>query len=143
MMDALRRLVQEGSACCSFSSIIAANYGGSSPGKPDDEPPEVDLSPNEGEESGTAEVPVGEEETIEEPASEELTLASPDELNPSQRAAVDSCRKPLALIWGPPGTGKTTVVVYILQRILRTLSEDSKILMTASTHNGRRTFHFS
>ncbi|KAJ7811000.1 RNA-directed RNA polymerase [Mycena olivaceomarginata] len=43
-------------------------------------------------------------------------------LNQSQITAVESTTNPLCLVWGPPGTGKTTVV-------------KTKILMTASTHN--------
>ena len=41
----------------------------------------------------------------------------------------------------PPGTGKTTVVVKILRKFFKTLGEDEKILMTASTHNGMSIFH--
>ncbi|KAI0364829.1 P-loop containing nucleoside triphosphate hydrolase protein [Pilatotrama ljubarskyi] len=56
-------------------------------------------------------------------------------LNASQRAAVSSAvSTPMCLIWGPPGTGKTTVVVQILVQFLRRLP-DAKILVTASTHN--------
>ncbi|KAJ7166539.1 RNA-directed RNA polymerase [Mycena crocata] len=57
------------------------------------------------------------------------------DLNQSQITAVDATHNPLCLVWGPPGTGKTTVVVQILKRLLRTSGEDTKILMTASTHN--------
>ncbi|KZT63464.1 hypothetical protein DAEQUDRAFT_778932 [Daedalea quercina L-15889] len=56
-------------------------------------------------------------------------------LNASQRAAVLAAGPSrLALIWGPPGTGKTTVVVQILARFIRE-DREAKILMTASTHN--------
>jgi hypothetical protein len=39
------------------------------------------------------------------------------------------------------GTGKTTVVVQILRRILQNISDESKVLMTASTHNGASAVH--
>ncbi|KAH7094136.1 P-loop containing nucleoside triphosphate hydrolase protein [Auriculariales sp. MPI-PUGE-AT-0066] len=55
-------------------------------------------------------------------------------LNASQQAAVNSVDAPLSLIWGPPGTGKTTVVLDILERFIRGLP-DCKVLLTASTHN--------
>uniref|UniRef100_A0A0W0GCD2 Putative RNA-directed RNA polymerase n=1 Tax=Moniliophthora roreri TaxID=221103 RepID=A0A0W0GCD2_MONRR len=58
-----------------------------------------------------------------------------ENLNGSQEMAVRSCSVPLSLIWGPPGTGKTTVIVQILCALVKTKSEDSRILMTASTHN--------
>ena len=35
------------------------------------------------------------------------------------------------------GTGKTTVVVQILTRLIKNSTENSRILMTASTHNGK------
>ncbi|EJD42902.1 RNA-directed RNA polymerase [Auricularia subglabra TFB-10046 SS5] len=55
-------------------------------------------------------------------------------LNEGQLAAVKSVESPLSLIWGPPGTGKTTVVLSILELFLRQMP-DCKILMAASTHN--------
>jgi len=58
-----------------------------------------------------------------------------NKFNESQQAAIRSMNSPLSLIWGPPGTGKTTVVVQILRRLVRNLKEGSKILMAASTHN--------
>lgn len=36
----------------------------------------------------------------------------------------------------PLGTGKTTVVVKTLRKLFKTLDDEEKILMTASTHNG-------
>ncbi|KAK0452148.1 AAA domain-containing protein [Desarmillaria tabescens] len=57
------------------------------------------------------------------------------DLNESQIEAIKSCEAPLSLIWGPPGTGKTTVVVQILLKLLQSSQEKPKILMTASTHN--------
>ncbi|KAI0311614.1 hypothetical protein OF83DRAFT_742720, partial [Amylostereum chailletii] len=58
-------------------------------------------------------------------------------LNDSQQEAVRRSQTArVSLIWGPPGTGKTTVVVQILKRLIKNLKEGSKILMTASTNNG-------
>ncbi|KAG6331888.1 hypothetical protein ID866_7202 [Astraeus odoratus] len=57
-----------------------------------------------------------------------------EDMNASQVTAIRSCTAPLSLIWGPPGTGKTTVVVQILRYLLHRFTE-CKILMTASTHN--------
>ncbi|KAI0685002.1 P-loop containing nucleoside triphosphate hydrolase protein [Cerioporus squamosus] len=69
---------------------------------------------------------------------EDATATSNDidaSLNYSQQQAVRTAvRNPMSLIWGPPGTGKTTVVVQILVQYLRRFPE-GKILMTASTHN--------
>ncbi|KAJ1308794.1 hypothetical protein OPQ81_004484 [Rhizoctonia solani] len=55
--------------------------------------------------------------------------------NESQKSAILSIQHPLSLVWGPPGTGKTTVVVTMLRLLLRSMPPNSKILMTASTHN--------
>jgi len=105
MMDALLRLLQDREGSCLFYSIIT----GDTPA--DDTIFAVPAS------SSSDEIP------------------EPDSLNPSQLTAIRSCEVPLSLIWGPPGTGKTTVVVQILRRILRNASETTKVLMTASTHN--------
>ncbi|KAK0477884.1 RNA-directed RNA polymerase [Armillaria novae-zelandiae] len=79
-----------------------------------------------------------------ETSGDELPATTPDpvaeftygpDLNESQIEAINSCEAPLSLIWGPPGTGKTTVVVQILRKILQSSQEPPKILMTASTHN--------
>ncbi|KAF4607757.1 hypothetical protein EYR40_000092 [Pleurotus pulmonarius] len=56
-------------------------------------------------------------------------------LNRSQSDAVHASDAPLSLIWGPPGTGKTTVVIRILEKLLQNANNEAKILMTASTHN--------
>lgn len=59
-----------------------------------------------------------------------------DGFNTSQKQAVqDSYKSHISLIWGPPGTGKTTVAVKILELLVRTLEDSERILMTASTHN--------
>ncbi|QRV85064.1 RNA-dependent RNA polymerase [Ceratobasidium sp. AG-Ba] len=58
-----------------------------------------------------------------------------DRFNSSQREAIMSIEHPLSLIWGPPGTGKTTVVVAMLRLLLGSMPPGSRILMTASTHN--------
>ncbi|KAG8739309.1 hypothetical protein FRC10_005793 [Ceratobasidium sp. 414] len=55
--------------------------------------------------------------------------------NESQRQAIMSIQHPLSLVWGPPGTGKTTVVVTMLRLLLKNMPQGSRILMTASTHN--------
>ncbi|TCD62010.1 hypothetical protein EIP91_007628 [Steccherinum ochraceum] len=72
-----------------------------------------------------------EEDTAE---SDRVDLGS---LNESQKQAVrasDIGR--MSLIWGPPGTGKTTVVVKILLKLLHSNPDsEERLLMTASTHN--------
>ncbi|KAF5380175.1 hypothetical protein D9615_006214 [Tricholomella constricta] len=82
-------------------------------------------------------------ETTDEDPTEINVVSDPSSsftssrLNESQITAVSSSMARLSLIWGPPGTGKTTVVVDILRDILRRSSggEPPKVLMTASTHN--------
>ncbi|KAF9261342.1 RNA-directed RNA polymerase [Marasmius fiardii PR-910] len=123
MLDALTRLMKDKSGCCGFYDIITGGHRNSeATAAPTDFPPILE-----------------EGEHIEG-------------LNPSQEAAIRSCRGPLSLIWGPPGessspssgsisfhitgTGKTTVIVQILRGLVRTKDEDARILMTASTHNG-------
>ncbi|KAI6021731.1 hypothetical protein PISMIDRAFT_613287 [Pisolithus microcarpus 441] len=104
MIDALTRLSVEREACCSIYNTIVMTPS----------PEEVD-----GEASND---------------SEEEEIPDAESLNASQVTAIRSCMAPLSLIWGPPGTGKTTVVVQILRYLLRKFGE-CKILMTASTHN--------
>ncbi|KAF8597550.1 RNA-directed RNA polymerase [Ceratobasidium sp. AG-I] len=58
-----------------------------------------------------------------------------DRFNDSQKQAIRSVQHPLSLVWGPPGTGKTTVVVTMLRMLVNSMPAESKILMTASTHN--------
>lgn len=77
-MDAVCRLVNEGSGCCSFSNLIVGKY---SIQKDTDDQSEADSDPD-GDVSG---------------------IADSDGLNPNQVRAVESSDSPLALIWGPPG----------------------------------------
>jgi hypothetical protein len=96
------------------------------------------------------------EEDTPQALSEEDEQPDIDGLNVSQRRARDiSQTAQISLIWGPPGkvprlisehmtdssrgqgTGKTTVVVKILEAFVQNLAEDSRILMTASTNNGK------
>lgn len=56
-------------------------------------------------------------------------------LNNSQRRAVTAVAEyPLTLLWGPPGTGKTHIVVSILDQLLAH-HPDRRFLVTAPTHN--------
>ncbi|KAI0343647.1 RdRP-domain-containing protein [Trametopsis cervina] len=105
MMDALQRFAVEGMECCRFNDIITGDA----------------------EEVTEA---VQTEETEDEDMQDVLAT-----LNPSQREAVAAAKMGrMSLIWGPPGTGKTTVVVQILLRFLRQ-DPEARLLMTASTHN--------
>jgi len=74
MMGAVLRLLQEGAACCRFHRIITGDRTQSE----DDEP------------------------VIDNTMDVNRRQVS-DRLNPSQILAVESCRAPLSLIWGPPG----------------------------------------
>ena len=131
MLDAVGRLVKDGSICCSFSHLVVGKHKGDTGGRTDgEEDPDDDVDGDLDE----------------------------DGLNPNQVRAVESSKNPLTLIWGPPGTtgislhvdvltvyrplgtGKTTVVVKILRKFFETLGEE-KILMTASTHNGTSLLH--
>ncbi|KAF8555926.1 RdRP-domain-containing protein [Imleria badia] len=104
MMDAVTKLWQDSYECCSIYDTIVV-------------PP-----PRTGSEA------------VADHIEEEDELVGTESMNPSQIIAIRSSLAPLSLIWGPPGTGKTTVVVQILRYLLRK-SPDCKILMTASTHN--------
>ncbi|KIJ58833.1 hypothetical protein HYDPIDRAFT_101927 [Hydnomerulius pinastri MD-312] len=104
MMDSLTKLWEEREHCCSIYDTIVL------PPPTNEGPEDVDSALEEDELPGT------------------------ETMNASQIAAIRSCLYPLSLIWGPPGTGKTTVVVQILRYLLRKF-RDCKILMTASTHN--------
>jgi len=124
MIDALQRLLQQRETCCGFYDTITGNT-----------------------ENTNTPMPV---------ITHDMDSESPEVqgLNPSQITAIQSCKAPLSLIWGPPGTlcdsfihpshsridvgtGKTTVVVQILRKLLRNSRDNLKILMTASTHNGK------
>ncbi|KAH9833398.1 RNA dependent RNA polymerase-domain-containing protein [Rhodofomes roseus] len=105
MMDAVSKLALDGGQACMFADIITGSAR------------EI-QSEDEDE---------GREATVVQNISASL--------NASQRAALLAAGPDkLALIWGPPGTGKTTVVVQILARFIRE-DPEAKILMTASTHN--------
>jgi hypothetical protein len=131
MLDAVGRLVNDGRVCCAFSNLIVGKHQNKTGGQADEDDADRDIDGDLDE----------------------------DGLNPNQVRAVESCDSPLALIWGPPGypinpsvcecelnpsdlsgTGKTTVVVKILRKLFKTLDEEEKILMTASTHNGKALF---
>jgi regulator of nonsense transcripts 1 len=120
MMEALLRLLEDRETCCRYYSLITGTT------------PETPLALASAPTSPIPEIYAN--------------------LNQSQITAVESTTNPLCLVWGPPGkhvhrvsnavennyptgTGKTTVVVRILRRLL-SLGEETKILMTASTHNG-------
>jgi hypothetical protein len=81
MMDAVLRLLQEGAACCRFHRIITGDRS-----QVDDEP------------------------TVGDTISNENRVHVSDHLNASQILAVESCRVPLSLIWGPPGRLYTTLL---------------------------------
>lgn len=51
-----------------------------------------------------------------------------------ERAIQEALNNPLTLVWGPPGSGKTTVIVEILLQFLLH-RKDLRILVSASTHN--------
>jgi len=110
MMEAIRRLATSGADCCRFHRTIT----------------ETALLAEQTEEEST-ETPY---------PAEGIEDASDSTLNASQIRARDiSHVAQISLIWGPPGTGKTTVVVQILASLTKSLSEGSRILMTASTNN--------
>ena len=67
--------------------------------------------------------------------TENLTAITNSGLNSSQnRAVIESTRKVLTLIWGPPGTGKTTTIVRIISEWRKALGEEERILVAASTN---------
>ncbi|KAI0712794.1 RNA dependent RNA polymerase-domain-containing protein [Cerioporus squamosus] len=108
MLAAVQKLALKGYDCCRLHHVI------------------VGLDPA----TDTEEHGAGQEEDATN-ASDDIDAS----LNYSQQQAVRTAvRNPMSLIWGPPGTGKTTVVVQILVQYLRRFPE-GKILMTASTHN--------
>lgn len=77
MLDAVGRLVDDGSLCCSFSHLVVGKHQSDTDGQSDGDDADADVDDNVDE----------------------------DGLNPNQVKAVDSSENPLALIWGPPGNG--------------------------------------
>lgn len=75
MLDAVGRLVKDGTVCCSFSNIIVGKHRSNASGQTDG-----------------ADADGGVDDNLDD-----------DELNPNQVRAVESSENPLALIWGPPG----------------------------------------
>jgi AAA domain len=60
--------------------------------------------------------------------------ANKDPLNPSQIAAVKACAKhKLAIVWGPPGTGKTEMLVAFLHAVVREV-QPRKILIAGPNY---------
>ncbi|KAK4182258.1 RNA dependent RNA polymerase-domain-containing protein [Podospora australis] len=58
-----------------------------------------------------------------------------EKLNSSQNTAVEAAiRSSLTCLWGPPGTGKTETIVQVILALQGALP-DSRILVTAPTHN--------
>ena len=73
------------------------------------------------------------------PPPKQLSLQnkSPHRLDDSQQQAIDFClsqHRPVSLIHGPPGTGKTTTVVELIQRALQQQQGYGKILVTAPSN---------
>lgn len=79
MLDAVGRLVNDGSVCCSFSNLIVGKHRSSTNGQRDGGDADEDV-----------------DGTVDE-----------DGLNLNQVKAVESSEHPLALIWGPPGNVET------------------------------------
>ncbi len=76
--------------------------------------------------------------SIEKPANstDQLLNSSPHtkNLNSSQRAAIRSTiLKPLSLIWGPPGTGKTSTLAAAICTLINLSDKPIRILVTAYT----------
>ncbi len=66
------------------------------------------------------------------PSDEAIQTASVDGLNRDQEAAVKhALSQPVTLIWGPPGTGKTTVITTILRTCWQ---RGESVLLTSHTH---------
>jgi hypothetical protein len=85
MIDAVLRLLQEGAACCRFHKIITGDMD------QEDDEPTSDI----GQEN--------DEQTVDGTILDVNRAPISDHLNASQISAVESCRAPLSLIWGPPG----------------------------------------
>lgn len=52
----------------------------------------------------------------------------------TQAVAEAGC-KDLTLVWGPPGTGKTTTIIHIINQWIGSAKEAEHILVAASTNN--------
>ncbi len=68
------------------------------------------------------------------PLAESTTATSTDQtpLNDSQHQAIQlSCQHTPAFVWGPPGTGKTTTLGYIITALLQ---RQKRILVTSTTN---------
>lgn len=85
MLDAVGRLVNDGSVCCSFSNLIVGKHRGDTNGQRND--------------GGDADGDV--DDSVDE-----------DGLNRNQVRAVDSSENPLALIWGPPGRAERPLCIF-------------------------------
>lgn len=75
MLDAVGRLVNDGTVCCSFSNLIVGKHRSEKGGQTDGDDGDGDVDDNLDE----------------------------DGLNPNQVKAVAASDNPLTLIWGPPG----------------------------------------
>ena len=105
MMQAVRALAKEKNNCCGIFSKVV-------PGIIDDPPLQTEQS--------------------QAPSTTSTDL----NLNASQsRAVSEAIREDLTLVWGPPGTGKTTTIVRIINQWHRSLKENQHILVAASTNN--------
>ncbi|KAG2003690.1 RNA helicase [Coprinopsis cinerea AmutBmut pab1-1] len=167
MLDALLRLILEQDQACAFyhlivgASVDSVQDESGSEGQDADPPEESDKGKGrescDGEESDKGDDPQtgvtdddeitpdddemasDDDEGFVTPDPEDIVLPGAENLNDSQLEAIASWNASLSLIWGPPGTGKTTVVVEILRSIILTYDKLKKrlptILMTASTHN--------
>jgi len=82
MVDAVGKLVRDGSICCGFDNLIVGNHRGDTKGRADGEDADGDA----------------------------IDDLDEDGLNPNQVRAVESSENPLALIWGPPGTAGASCV---------------------------------
>ncbi|KAI0333202.1 RdRP-domain-containing protein [Cubamyces sp. BRFM 1775] len=114
MLHAVRKLAELRYEACRLYNVIV--------GLPPSHVTAVNASTEAGEDSDD-----GNQAAELESVSQALNVSQ-------QKAVVLATQSPLCLIWGPPGTGKTTVVVEILGQLIRRFP-DAKILMTASTHN--------
>jgi hypothetical protein len=55
-----------------------------------------------------------------------------DALDASQRAAVALCaERPLAFVWGPPGTGKTVTLAHVLEELI---AQGERVLLVSTTN---------